>query len=328
MPAPDPSSARDTSEAPNPATPVPPHGTWSGRFGEPMSERMQRFTASVDFDRRLARADISGSLAHARMLAARGILTADDLAAIERGLTIDRSAKSRAANSRGQRALEDVHFNIERRLTALVGDAGKRLHTARSRNDQVATDMRLWLRDAIDASCVHLTAMRRALQDLAERHADDDHARLHAPAGRAAGHVRPSPAGVRRDARARRRALRATAGDASTACRSAAPRSPAPAIRSTASRSRASSASIASATNSLDAVSDRDFAIEFECGGRARHGAPVAVRRRARAVVEPALRFRDARRSLLHRQLDHAAEEEPRRAGARARQVRRASSGT
>ena len=171
MPVHDPSPPADTTQAPNPATPVPPDGTWSGRFGEPMSDRMQRFNASVDFDQRLARADIAGSRAHARMLAAQRILSADDLADIERGLgLIEREIA--AGEFVWQRALEDVHFNIERRLTSLVGDAGKRLHTARSRNDQVATDIRLWLREAIDALSAQLTAMRVALQDLAERHAD------------------------------------------------------------------------------------------------------------------------------------------------------------
>src|SRR5437870_11263473 len=144
---------------------------WSGRFGEPMSERMQRFNASVDFDRRLASADIAGSLAHARMLAATGVLSAADLAAIERGLK-----EIEGEIERGEfvwtRALEDIHFNIERRLTALVGDAGKRLHTARSRNDQVATDLRLRLRAAIDDLSTQLTALRRGLLDLAEQHAD------------------------------------------------------------------------------------------------------------------------------------------------------------
>ena len=123
---------------------------WSGRFGEAMSERMQRFNASIAFDRRLALFDIAASLAHARMLAAVKVLSEADLAAIERGL-----AAIRAEIERGEflwsTADEDVHFAIEKRLTALVGDAGKRLHTARSRNDQVATDLRLWLREASDA---------------------------------------------------------------------------------------------------------------------------------------------------------------------------------
>jgi len=159
------------SERPAPeSNTVPATGAWSGRFSEPMTERVKRYTASVDFDRRLAAADIAGSRAHARMLAAQGVIGQDDLAAIERGLdTI--ATDIDAGRFEWSRDLEDVHFNIERRLTALVGDAGKRLHTARSRNDQVATDVRLWLRGEIDRLADLLVALRRALIDLAEQHA-------------------------------------------------------------------------------------------------------------------------------------------------------------
>src|SRR5437588_9190027 len=143
---------------------------WSGRFTEPVDEQVKRFTASVGFDKRLAKQDIRGSLAHARMLAGCGILPRRDLTAIERGLArigreIDRG------RFRWSLEAEDVHLNIERRLTALVGDAGKRLHTARSRNDQVATDLRLWLREEIDAIDALLTALLRTLITQAERHA-------------------------------------------------------------------------------------------------------------------------------------------------------------
>ena len=161
MPDPDPSLPPDTARIPSAASALPSGGTWSGRFGEPMSERMQRFNASVDFDRRLASADIAGSRAHARMLAAQQILTTDDLAAIERGLAlIEREIAT--GEFVWQRALEDVHFNIERRLTTLVGDAGKRLHTARSRNDQVATDIRWWLRESTDSLCAQLIALQHS----------------------------------------------------------------------------------------------------------------------------------------------------------------------
>src|SRR2546423_14208390 len=143
---------------------------WSGRFTEPVDEQVKRFTASVGFDKRLAKQDIRGSLAHARMLAACGILARRDLTAIERGLArigreIDRGRFKWSLEA------EDVHFNIERRLTALVGEAGKRLHTARSRNDQVATDVRLWLRGAIDGLGEQLAHLRGALLNLAEEHA-------------------------------------------------------------------------------------------------------------------------------------------------------------
>ena len=143
---------------------------WSGRFAEPVSELVKRYTASVGFDRRLAPHDIRASLAHARMLRARGILTRGDLKAIERGLSRI-SGEIEAKRFRWSLDAEDVHLNIERRLIAIVGDAGKRLHTARSRNDQVATDLRLWLRDAIDEIADLMRRVQRALVDQAEKHA-------------------------------------------------------------------------------------------------------------------------------------------------------------
>ena len=155
----------------NKAAPVEKsRNTWSGRFDEPVSELVQRYTASVGFDRRLADYDIQGSLAHARMLADAGIINAADLAAIERGLSQIRD-EIRSGEFVWLLELEDVHLNIEKRLTALVGDAGKRLHTARSRNDQVATDVRLYLRASIDDIVRLIHAMQHALLDLAEQHA-------------------------------------------------------------------------------------------------------------------------------------------------------------
>ena len=144
--------------------------SWSGRFAEPVDAFVQRFTASVGFDRRLAAHDIRASLAHARMLGACGILARADLKAIERGLAAV-GAEIRAGKFQWSLADEDVHGNIERRLVELAGDAGKRLHTARSRNDQVATDVRLWLRDEIDAVLGKLVALEDALLMQAARHA-------------------------------------------------------------------------------------------------------------------------------------------------------------
>src|SRR5574340_1559453 len=144
---------------------------WSGRFSEPVSDLVKRYTASVFFDNRMALQDIRGSLAHARMRARQGIIGSQHLADIERGM-----AQIQGEIERGEFAWnlddEDVHLNIEKRLTALIGDAGKRLHTGRSRNDQVATDIRLWLRDAIDDIDALLRAFQSALLDLAEPHAD------------------------------------------------------------------------------------------------------------------------------------------------------------
>src|ERR1700753_4072483 len=143
---------------------------WSARFSEPMSELVKRYTSSVFFDKRLALVDIEGSLAHATMLAAQKIIGADDLAAIQRGM-----AQIKGEIERGEFEwlldLEDVHLNIEARLTALIGDAGKRLHTGRSRNDQVATDIRLWLRGEIDRIGGLLTELRTALLDIAGKNA-------------------------------------------------------------------------------------------------------------------------------------------------------------
>ncbi len=143
---------------------------WGGRFSEATDSFVQRFTASVGFDQRMAAQDLRGSLAHARMLASVGVLSAEELADIEQGLaTIAEEIDS--GTFAWSVELEDVHMNIEARLTALIGDAGKKLHTGRSRNDQVATDIRLYLRDAIDAIAGELTRLQTGLVDLAEANA-------------------------------------------------------------------------------------------------------------------------------------------------------------
>ena len=144
---------------------------WSALFSEPMSELVKRYTASVFFDKRLANVDIRGSLAHAHMLQAQHIISADDLASITRGLA-QIQTEIDAGEFNWQLDLEDVHLNIEARLTQLVGDAGKRLHTGRSRNDQVATDIRLWLRDEIDQLSELLAELQRSLLSVAKRHVD------------------------------------------------------------------------------------------------------------------------------------------------------------
>src|SRR5690606_24381814 len=144
---------------------------WSALFSEPMSDLVKRYTSSVFFDKRLWQADIAGSLAHAEMLAAQGIISADDRADIERGMAqITQEIESGAFDWKLD--LEDVHLNIEARLTQLVGDAGKRLHTGRSRNDQVATDVRLWLRGEIDLIADLLTELQRALVEVAEKNVE------------------------------------------------------------------------------------------------------------------------------------------------------------
>lgn len=143
---------------------------WSARFSEPVSELVKRYTASVDFDKRLARFDIQGSLAHAQMLEAVQVISAQDRIDIERGMA---QIITEIDEGRFQWLLdlEDVHLNIEKRLVELVGDAGKRLHTGRSRNDQVATDIRLWLRSEIDGLTELLEQLRQALATVALEHA-------------------------------------------------------------------------------------------------------------------------------------------------------------
>ena len=238
---------------------------WSGRFNEPVAELVKRFTASVGFDQRLAAFDIDGSLAHAKMLRAADILSAADLTAIEQGL-----AQIRAEINAGSFAwsvdLEDVHMNIESRLTALAGDAGKRLHTARSRNDQVATDVRLYVRTAIDDILALIRAAQRALLDLADRHTDTimpgfTHMQVAQPVSYA-HHLMAYFEMLNRDAQrftdCRKRVNRLPLGSAALA-------------GTTFSIDRLMVAKELGfdgvCENSLDAVSDRDFAIEFCAAG-------------------------------------------------------------
>ena len=251
------------NEAPSPPdTPSVDAGhTWSGRFVEPVAQRVLRYTASVAFDRRLAYADILGSCAHARMLARQDILSAEDLAAIESGL-----ATIRGEIERGEFVWrledEDVHLNIEKRLTALVGDAGKRLHTGRSRNDQVATDIRLWLRDAIDDLDARFADFQRALLDQAERHVDTampGHTHLQVAQPVTFGHhllayFEMSLRDRERLRECRRRTNRLPLGAAALAGTSF------PIDREFVARELGFEGLC---DNSLDAVSDRDFAIEF-----------------------------------------------------------------
>ncbi len=238
-----------------------PAKAWSGRFTEPVSELVKRYTASVFFDQRMAQQDIRGSLAHARMLARQGIIGAADLADIERGMKqivdeIERGAFDWNVDD------EDVHLNIEKRLTALVGDAGKRLLTGRSRNDQVATDIRLWLRDAIDQILGLIGELQKNLLDIAEQHAATPlpgftHLQVAQPV--TFGHhlmayYEMSRRDAERFADCRKRVNRLPLGSAALAGTSY------PIDREFVA---AELGFDEVCYNSLDAVSDRDFAIEF-----------------------------------------------------------------
>ena len=144
---------------------------WGGRFSEPTDAFVEAFTASVGFDQRLYAHDIAGSIAHARMLAKIGVLTSEECEAIVEGLQAIRDEID-TGQFQWSVALEDVHMNIEAGLTQRIGDAGKKLHTGRSRNDQVATDIRLWVREEIDAIIQLMTRLQTQLVDLAEKYAD------------------------------------------------------------------------------------------------------------------------------------------------------------
>ena len=237
---------------------------WSGRFNEPVTDLVKQFTASVTFDQRLAEFDIAGSIAHARMLHAAGIIAESDLDAIEKGM--GRILEEiRDGSFPWSLDLEDVHFNIERRLTDLVGDAGKRLHTARSRNDQVATDVRLYLRASTDHVLLLIKSLQRALLDLAEKHTETvmpgfTHLQVAQPVS-FAHHLLAYFEMLARDAQrfteCRRRINKLPLGAAALAGTSFS-------IDRLAVAKELGFDGVCE--NSLDAVSDRDFAIEF-CAG-------------------------------------------------------------
>ncbi|OSI29231.1 argininosuccinate lyase [Neisseria dumasiana] len=235
--------------------------TWSGRFNEPVAELVKKYTGSIDFDKRLAKWDIQGSLAHAQMLEQAGVLSREDLTAIRQGMA-DIIAEIESGRMEWSLDLEDVHMNIERHLTDKIGDAGKRLHTGRSRNDQVATDIRLWLRDQITDIQTLIRDLQSALVDLAERNADVvmpgfTHLQVAQPVSfghHILAYVEMLGRDFERMADCRKRVNRMPLGAAALA-------------GTTYPISRETTAELLGfeqiCQNSLDAVSDRDFAIEF-----------------------------------------------------------------
>ena len=240
---------------------------WSALFSEPMSELVKRYTASVFFDKRLWQADIAGSLAHADMLAAQKIIGATDLADIQRGMA-QITADIESGNFEWKLDLEDVHLNIEARLTQLVGDAGKRLHTGRSRNDQVATDVRLWLRGEMDLIIDLLVDLQKSLVEVAEKNVEVimpgfTHLQVAQPVS-FAHHLLAYVEMFARDAErmgdVRRRTNRLPLGSAALAGTTY------PLDRERVARTLGmvdEQDNPQVCQNSLDGVSDRDFAIEF-----------------------------------------------------------------
>ena len=234
---------------------------WSARFSEPVSDLVKRYTASVDFDKRMAAFDIQGSLAHADMLSSIGLISADDLKAIQNGMA-QILTEIEAGEFSWSIDLEDVHLNIEKRLVELAGDAGKRLHTGRSRNDQVATDIRLWLRAEIDIAIDLLRQLRHNLAQMAKAQAHTilpgfTHLQVAQPV--TFGHHLLAYAEMfARDAErlqdCRKRVNRLPLGAAALAGTSY------PIDRERVAQTLGFDSIC---RNSLDAVSDRDFAIEF-----------------------------------------------------------------
>ena len=234
---------------------------WSGRFNEPVSELVKRYTASVDFDKRLAEFDIQGSLAHSKMLGVQGIISQDDVKQIAQGLN-EILQEIRAGQFEWRLDLEDVHLNIEKRLTDKIGDAGKRLHTGRSRNDQVSTDVRLWLRAVADDVIAGIRKLQTSIVDLAETHFDTampgfTHLQVAQPVT-FGHHLLAYFEMLQRDAArfadARKRINRLPLGAAALAGTSY------PIDREMVAKELGFDGVC---ENSLDAVSDRDFAIEF-----------------------------------------------------------------
>ena len=234
---------------------------WGGRFSSAQSDLMERINASIDFDKRLYAEDIAGSKAHCEMLVATGIVSSEDGRRILEGLDLIRD-EIEAGGFPFSRAREDIHLNIETRLTCLIGEPAGRLHTARSRNDQVATDIRLWLRGVIDRTEAALKALQAALIERADEHAETvmpGFTHLQAAQPITLGHhllayVEMFGRDRGRFADARRRLNECPLGAAALAG------TPYPIDREMTARTLGFERP---AANALDAVSDRDFAIEF-----------------------------------------------------------------
>ncbi len=297
-----------------------PDKPWGGRFTAPTNAFVEEFTASVGFDQRLALCDIRGSIAHARMLSECGVLEVEEFEAIASGLGAVQ-ADIEAGHFVWSVKLEDVHMNVESALVARIGEVGKKLHTARSRNDQVATDIRLYLREEIDALLERLGRLMTALVTLAEQEADTllpGFTHLQAAQPISFGHhmlawfeMLLRDAGRLGDCRARVNVLPLGAGALAG---------------TTFPINRARTAALlgfdSAAENSLDAVSDRDFAIEFSAAAAL---IMVHFSRMSEELVycgiPQAFGFVDIDDAVLHRFVDDAAEKKPRRAGTGARQV-------
>ena len=283
---------------------------WGGRFTESTDSFVQTFTASVGFDWRLYRYDIAGSIAHASMLAHVGVLSVAEKDAIVDGLKRIETEID-AGQFQWKVELEDVHMNIEARLTELIGEQGKKLHTGRSRNDQVATDMRLYLRDAVDAITEQILTLQETLLDIAERESDSimpgfTHLQTAQPVS-FGHHMLAWYEMLSRDhARlldCRRRINQMPLGAAALAGTSYPYRSGIYSANSW----------VSTACAKIPGCGERSrFRIELLCRGAVHHDPPLAFFRRAGSVGLGQFDFIELGDAVLHRFLHHAAKEEPR----------------
>ena len=293
---------------------------WGGRFASGPAAIMEAINASISFDRKLYAQDIRGSIAHSEMLAQTGIISAADQEKIAHGLnTILKEIE--AGTFEFSTRLEDIHMNVEARLADLIGPAAGRLHTARSRNDQVAVDLRLWVKDECFRVAEALKGLIAALLERAEEHAATvmpGFTHMQAAQPVTFGHhcmayVEMFSRDLSRVRDAIERMDESPLGAAALAGTSF------PIDRHQTAKALGFREPM---RNSLDSVSDRDFALEFLRHGRDLRHASVAAGRRNHHLVDAAIRLRQAVGQLLHRLLDHAAEEEPRRRRTGARQDR------
>ncbi len=291
---------------------------WSGRFREPTDELIEAFTASISFDKKLARHDIAGSRAHARMLKKLGLLTAKEAGEIEEGLRAIEEELAEGSFAFDP-ADEDIHMAVEARLVELIGPAGGKLHAARSRNDQVATAFRLYLREAIDEIVGGIEALQLALAFRAKEHQGTvmpgyTHLQRAQPVS-LAHHLMAHWEALERDrarfAECRKRVDVLPLGSAALAGTSL------PIDRQFVAKELGFRQV---AANSLDAVSDRDFVVEFLSCAALAHDPLEPNRRGAHPLVLGRVRIRPSARRPLHGLEPHAPQEEPRCGRARSRQ--------
>ncbi len=299
---------------------LPVDKPWGGVFDQATDRRVERFTQSVTFDRRLSAHDIRGSIAHAHMLSKVGILSPTTSGTKSSPAWKPSARKSPTGGSNSTSDLEDIHMHIERALIERIGDVGRKLHTGRSRNDQVSTDLRLWVRDEIDAISARLRALQRAFVDRAETDSGvilPGYTHLQRAQPVLATHYwlaycEKFERDRDRLADCRWRVNQLPLGTAALAGTSL------PIDRHMVAEELGFDGIVA---NSLDSSSDRDFVLEFAFCLAGDRRAPERLGRGMDSVVDHGVQLPAAAAGVLHRLVDHAAEDQPGRAGADPRQI-------